>query len=284
MDILILVISMSIFISIGISLMFWALNVMIMKLYIVEIPFFVLAFYRVLFSFLFVCLYLMKKKCKILKNEILINALIGFMMYYFNILLTLYGQRYLNGTSVAILNSLSSIFIIISSFVFLNKKININHIIYISLILFAFLMCINFNMGVMNKGVLFLILGLIVYNVGYLLMVKYNIKRDISSLFVQLLFALICYIIHSYFLDYSLTLHLSISDLCLFLFISGFGFVYIQNTYIKSMNSLGNIKTSAYFSLVPIFIYIVSIVFLNEKILINELISMITLVLAFFLL
>ena len=125
-----------------------------------------------------------------------------------------------------------------------------------------------------------MIMGLFIYNLGYILLEKFNITQCLSSLFIQLLSALIIYLIHVVITYHNISLNLSLLEILLFLCISGFGFMFIQNTYLKYVEKIGNINTSKYFALVPVFIYILSVVFLNNTVFIYELIALVILLIS----
>ncbi len=269
-----MVISMSIFIEIFFALLIWGFNVVFIKSMSFNNAYFNLTFYKILICFFTVLCIMIYKKKKVDSNNIFVNCMIGFFMFYLNTVLTMSAQKFLEGTSIALINCLSGVINISICYVILKKRIQLSHINYIITVLLAIFISIQFDFRNINMGFVLMFLGLVSYNLGYVLMVKNDIKRDFSSLFVQLLFSFICLIVHSLFIDKPYVMNMNIIEIVLYIFVSGFGFVYIQNVYFKSMNIIGTIRTSQLFSLVPVFVYVLSLLLLNNDFDLNQFIAL----------
>ncbi len=275
-----MVISMSIYFKLFIALVFWGLNVVLMKSLSSSVPFILLSLLKIMISFLFLCFYMVYKRIKINYRDFYINCLIGFLMFYLNNICTMFAQKYIEGPTIALLNSLSSVSVIFLGMIFFHKKISYQSLSYCFLIILAFCISIDFKLHLLNIGFYSMLCGLCCYNVGYYIYEKYNIKKGLDALFVQLMFALLCLFIHTFFINNIIIEPINSIYIILFIIISGYGFVYIQCIYLESIDKIGQLKTSQIFSFVPLFVFVFSLLFLNSQCELNMIISMIMIIIA----
>lgn len=258
---------MSIYIQLLLASFFWGSNVIVMKVLLEHIPFLFLAFLRVFFSLIFLLIIMLYKKISFQQIHKLYVLVLGFLSIYLNFLFTFVGMKEVKGVDTAFINALSPLLTLVFCFLFLSKKPTRKEQYAIALSLFAFLLSIRFQIFSLQKGFYYLLIGMSFYLLSQVLVQKWKFEKGQAFVFYQLLFGGLFLLIHCFYrgqIIFSTFKEISLIQWILFLVISGFGFAYIQSIYIKSINTIGALKTSFFLSLNPIFTYIESLIFLDE--------------------
>ncbi len=258
---------MSIYIQLLFASLFWGSNVIVMKILLEHIPFLFLAFLRVFFSLVFLFIGMLYKKTSFHQEHKFYVLILGFLSIYFNFLFTFIGMKEVKGVDTAFINALSPLLTLIFCFLFLSKKPTRKEIYAITLSIFAFLLSIRFQIFSLQKGFYYLLLGMSFYLLSQVFIQKWQFEKSEAFVFYQLLFGVFFLLIHCLYrqqIQFSSLVDVSLIQWFMFLIISGFGFAYIQSVYIKSINSIGALKTSFFLSLNPIFTYVESLIFLDE--------------------
>jgi EamA-like transporter family. len=259
---------MSIYFKLIFASFLWGTNVIVMKQLLGEVPFLLLAAMRVFFSFLFLGLYMIYKKTSfqcLQKRKIL---LLGFIGIYLNFYFTFLGMNDVKGVDNALMNAIAPMLSFLFSLCLLQKKAKWYEYIALFISLFAFLLSIHFQIFSIQKGFLYLLIGLSLYIVSQVFIQKWNLHHTLSLTFYQLGFGLIFLILHCIYkqqFHISYFVHIPFIYWILFLVISGAGFAFIQVIYMQSVEKIGVLKTSSFLSMNPFITYIEALIFLNEQ-------------------
>lgn len=259
---------MSIYIQLFIASFFWGTNIIVMKLLLNEIPFLFLATLRVFLSLIFLGIYMKWKKISFSYNYKKKAIVIGLLAIYLNFFFTFLGMSEVKGVDNALINALAPSLTFLISVILLKRKGILKEYIAISLSVFAFLLSINFKILSLSSGFLFLFSGMFLYMLGNVFIQKWQLHNSLSLSFYQLLFGFLPLLTHCIIvgqLKISSLSQIPILYWLLFLIVSGIGFAFIQVTYMKSINLIGAFKTSFFLSLNPLFTYIESLLFLEER-------------------
>jgi len=273
---------MSIYIQLIIASLFWGSNVIVMKLLLQDIPFLLLATLRVLFSCIFLGIYMFVKKENFyypFHKKVLV---IGILAIYLNFFFTFLGMGEVKGIDNAFMNALSPMLTFIFSFLLLKRKGRMHEFIAIGMSIFAFLLSIRFQIFSIQIGFWYLFLGMMLYMLANVLIQKWQLQSSLTLTFYELLYGSLFLFVHCLLKGQFVSFHISILEWFLFLFVSGIGFAFIQVTYIQSIESIGALKTSFFLSLNPIVTYIESLFFLKEKFDVLHFIGFVILALAIF--
>lgn len=259
---------MSIYIQLLIVSLFWGSNVIVMKILLNDIPFLLLATIRVLFSLLFLAIYMKWKSYSFEYNDKLKALIIGGLSIYLNFFFTFLGMNEVKGIDNAFMNALAPMLTFVFSLILLKRKGNIYEYIAIALSVFAFLLSVHFQIFSIRIGFWYLFIGMILYMLGNVLIQKWNISHSLCLIFYELLYGFIFLLLHCITagqLKMNDLLQVSLFHWLLFIVVSGIGFAYIQVIYMKAIEKIGAFKTSFFLSLNPIVTYIESLIFLNEE-------------------
>ncbi len=268
MDILYGVNCMSIYFQLFLASFFWGSNIIVMKLLLHHLPFLFLAFLRVLFSFVFLGIYLYFHHISLNNFDKKKMLIISLLSIYLNFFLTFIGMNQVKGIDNALMNALSPTITFLLSLLFLKYHLSLKEWMGMFLSLFAFLLSIRFQIFSIQSGFYYLLAGMTLYILGNILIQKWHIEPSISFTFYELLYGSLFLWIHSWVdgqLAFDRLLTLPLWQWGLFLMISGVGFAYIQVTYMKAIAQIGAVQTSFFLSLNPIFTYLESLVFLQES-------------------
>lgn len=258
---------MNIYVHLIIASLFWGTNVILMKFLLAYIPFLLLAFLRVLFSFLCFFFYFKISRRKIKKVSLKRVFLLAFIGIYLNFLFTFLGMGEVKGIDNALLNALSPILMICIQFLFFHQSIDKKEFIAVGLSLFGFLLSIRFQLFSLKIGFYLMFLGMFCYLMSYVLLHKWDIKNNFDYLLFQEAIGACLLFVHLYFFgNMNVIKPLSFSYWVMFFIISGVGFAYIQVIYMKATQTIGIVKTSFFMNLSPIVTYVESLFFLKEEI------------------
>lgn len=259
---------MSIYFQLFLASFLWGTNIIVMKMLLNEIPFLLLATMRVFFSCIFLALYMFYHHMDWHYDNQKKALLLGIIAIYFNFFLTFLGMNEVKGVDNAMLNALAPFFTFLFSVLFLKRK---GHKVeYLSLVftVFAFLLSIRFQIFSIQLGFLYLLLGLSLYMLSYVLIQKWKLHRSLVLTFYELLYGflfLFCHCLLKRQIDLSILTRVSLWHWLLFLVISGMGFAYIQVIYFKATDQIGALSTSSFLSFNPVVTYIESLIFLGES-------------------
>jgi drug/metabolite transporter (DMT)-like permease len=259
---------MSIYVQLLLASFFWGSNVIVMKLLLHEIPFLLLATMRVFLSFVFLGGYLAWKKISFQYDYQKKALIIGILAIYLNFFFTFLGMNEVKGIDNAFMNALAPILTFVFSILLLKQKGSQKEYIAIGLTVFAFLLSIRFQIFSIKIGFWYLFIGMLLYMLANVFIQKWNLHNCLTLSFYELLYGFIFLSIHCYYkgqLHFEPLLQISLFHWLLFIIISGIGFAYIQVIYMKSIGTIGALKTSFFLSLNPIITYFESLFFLNEK-------------------
>lgn len=259
---------MSIYIQLIIASFLWGSNVIVMKLLLNEIPFLFLATLRVFFSLFFLSLYMKCKNISFLYPYKMKALIIGIIAIYLNFFFTFLGMNQVKGIENAFMNALAPTFTFVFSFILLKKRGSLNEYIAIILTVLGFLFSIHFRIFSIRIGLIYLLLGMILYMLSQVLIQKWHIESSLTFVFYELLFGFVFLFIHCLIKNqyrWEDLLNMKMSYWISFFVISGIGFAYIQVIYLKAIEKIGAFQTSFYLSLNPLFTYLESFLFLNEK-------------------
>lgn len=258
---------MSIYIHLIIASLFWGLNVIVMKLLLKHIPFLLLAFLRVVLSFICLYIYMRFKKIKIERIEFKKILLISIFGIYLNFLFTFYGMQHVKGVDNAFINALSPVITLVISYFLLGHKLIKKEIFAVLVSFLAFLLSIHFQIFSLKLGFYLMVLGVFCYMISNVLLQKWDIKNSIHYTFYQLGIGAILLFVHTLLAGKFriFDINLSIYYWLLFIVISGIGFAYIQIIYMKASKRIGALKTSFFLSLNPIVTYVASVFILDEE-------------------
>lgn len=259
---------MSIYIQLLLASIFWGTNVIVMKILLNEIPFLLLATIRVLFSFVFLTIYMLWKKYSFQYNEKIKALIIGGLSIYLNFFFTFLGMNEVKGIDNALMNALAPTLTFVFSIILLKRKGNIYEYMAIALSVFAFLLSVHFQIFSIRLGFWYLFIGMVLYMLGNVLIQKWSLTHSLGLIFYELLYGCIFLLLHCMLLGQLKINHLlqvSLFHWLLFIGISGIGFAYIQVIYMKAIEKIGAFKTSFFLSLNPFVTYIESLIFLNEE-------------------
>lgn len=241
----------------------WGLNVIVTKLnYDYFHPMF-LTMLKLLFSILSLMVFIYHKKIAFEKVSLKKLFLQTNFINVINFLLTYYALQFVDGAMTATINSLApaSMFLIATSFSKWNFKIFFS----LCMTICGFLCAIHFRVFDIDKGILFLVIALFVYNFG-----NYKLKNTSHNPYTYNLYLLIIaffeFIILLFFVKEPLFTQVNILRFWLFILTSGIGYAYIQCIYLSSIQVIGPLKTSFFMAFNPVFTYLFSLFFLKEKI------------------
>lgn len=240
----------------------WGMNVIVTKLnYSYFHPIF-LSLLKILFSTLALLGYIYLKKIpfeKVLVKKLCIEAN---LINVINFLLTYMALVYVEGNTVATINCLAPLimFLIVTPI----SKFNNKTILFLFVSVFGFLVTIHFRLFDIGMGSLFLLIALVVYNIG-----NYKLKDIHHNSYIYNLYMFIIsffeFLIILFFVREPLFYHVNIFYLWLFVLTSGVGYAYIQCVYFVSIRKIGPLKTSFFMAFNPLFTYVFSLIFFKEK-------------------
>ncbi len=245
----------------------WGLNVVVMKVLLLDIPFIMLAALRVFISLLFILIYMLMKKMSFYHKDLFKVIIISFFSIYLNFYFTFLAMTYLQGVQIVFINALSPFITCLLTYIFFKHKMSKIQCLSIVITILAFFISIQFDYKMFDIGFLFMFLGLSFYALSHIFVRKMNIEFSFTFIFYQLLFGFIMLFIHSivtkkFYIEPLISL--SINDWILFILFSGLGFAFIQVIYFYAINKVGIFLTSTFLSINPVITYIGSIIFLNE--------------------
>lgn len=259
---------MSIYLQLLVASFLWGTNVIVMKILLKQISFLFLAVLRVLFSFLFLGIYMKYKHIDLCYHYKSKAFWIGFFGIYLNFFFTFLGMNEVKGVDNAFLNALAPVITFIFSVFLLGKKGKTSEYIALFLTIIAFLLSIHLKLKDIKIGFIYLFMGLCLYMLSHVMIQKWQLRQSLSLTFYQLGFGFILLFFHCLIVgqfDVSSLVNVSVFHWFLFLVISGVGFAYIQYVYMKSVEDIGVLKTSSFLSLNPIVTYIESLLILKES-------------------
>lgn len=235
---------------------FWALNVVVCKLNYVSFHPLFLVYLKILFSMIFMFIFILFKNLKFNKTNIKDLLINSNLINVINFIITFFALKSISGNKFALINCFSPLII-----AFISRKVN--------LFLYSFFMFlglfISLHFKFLDIGMLMLFIALIVYNFG-----NYRLKNLSDNIFIYNFYMFVVAFIELsiilLFIKEPLILEVNISYLLLFVFTSGFGYAFIQSVYYQAIKEIGILKTSYYMAFNPLFTYIFSIVFLDERI------------------
>lgn len=259
---------MSIYLQLLLASFFWGSNVIVMKLLLQELPFLLLATMRVFLSFLFLGIYMKRKHLSFHYDYHKKALFIGMFAIYLNFFFTFLGMNEVKGIDNAFMNALAPMMTFVFSILLLKQKGNLREYIAIGLTIFAFLLSIRFQIFDIQIGFWYLFLGMILYMLANVCIQKWQLHNCLTLSFYELFYGFLFLVIHCWIqnqLHFQPLFEISLFHWILFIVISGIGFAYIQVIYMKSIGTIGALKTSFFLSLNPIITYIESLIFLNES-------------------
>lgn len=253
----------------------WGMNIVVMKLLLINVHFLTLALLRVFVSLLFIFVYMLFKRMSFYYKDIFKVFIIAFFSIYLNFFFTFLAMSHLNGVQIVFINTLVPIITILLSYIYKERFHKID-LLSAFICFLSFLISISFQFQQLNISFVYMLLGLGCYSYSHILVKKMKIDVSIIFVFYQLLFGSIMLFIHC-ILTNNVDLHslvcLNMKQWVLFMMFSGFGFAYIQVVNSYSINKVGVMLTSAFLSLNPVVTYIGSIIFLNENITLNNIVG-----------
>lgn len=241
--------------------MIWGSNVLVTKAMIQYVPSFFLASIRLWITCCILFCFCMYYKQPILKTEKKHLFIISFFSIVLNLFFTYLGIEYMGGTSIACINGLLPFI----SLLFLKQRWNP---LYHTISFLCLLLSLFLTVEAWSVGFLYLILAQVCSAIGSVYIQKngkvqhqysFNLQYQwIGAIFLSFI---------SIFLESNQ--HVAISEIPLSLFfiffiISGFGFCFIQITYVQAIEKLGSVQTNYYLGLNPIFTFLFSIYFYQE--------------------
>ena len=242
------------------------MNIVAMKMILVDIHFLTLASVRVLVSMFFILIYMTFKKIKLNCLYLTKILIISFFSIYLNLYFTFLSMSHLKGTQIVFINALAPFITLLFSFVF-KEKIYLINILSAILCFISFLITMQHNN--FDIGVFYMILGLSCYAFSHILTNRMKIPMSLSFVFYQLLFGFIMLFTHCLItkkFEIESMYYLNVNQWLLFIVFSGFGFAYIQAIYFEALMKVGPMLTSVFLSFNPIVTYLGSILFLKEDI------------------
>lgn len=235
---------------------FWAMNVIVCKLNYANFHPLFLLYLKIVFSMFFIFVYILFKNIKFKKTDTKDLVVNSNLIIVINFIITFFALKNISGNRFALINCFSPLII-----AFINRKDKL--FIYSCFMFLGLFISLHFKF--LDIGMLMLFIALIVYNLG-----NYRLKDLSDNIFVYN-----CYMFVVAFIELSiillfvkepLILKVNMSYLILFIFTSGFGYAFIQSVYYQAIKEIGVLKTSYYMAFNPLFTYVFSIVFLDEKI------------------
>ena len=166
MDILYGVNCMSIYFQLFLASFFWGSNIIVMKLLLHHLPFLFLAFLRVLFSFVFLGIYLYFHHISLNNFDKKKMLIISLLSIYLNFFLTFIGMNQVKGIDNALMNALSPTITFLLSLLFLKYHLSLKEWMGMFLSLFAFLLSIRFQIFSIQSGFYYLLAGMTLYILG----------------------------------------------------------------------------------------------------------------------
>ena len=247
----------------------WGVNVLVMKYMLAHISIYTLAAMRVGISFL--CVYIVTK----IKKEKLgvVDKKEAFKISVFsltlNFIFTFWGMEYINGMNTAIMNALAPFVTIALSMILYHQAIKNSQKMALLLALIGFGISIQWNVAHINKGHVLLWVGMFNYCYANICLQKSkSADHYLAFTSLYLWFGFLELLCLSFIFTPSAFRQLPQVPLfswLVFFFISGIGFAYIQLVYLYAIKKIGSIHTSFFLSLNPVFTYLGSIFFLQEK-------------------
>lgn len=240
----------------------WGLNIVVMKMTLMNVPPYHLAVLRVFLSCL--VLYAISRyrqvSLSISGKDVFRLLKIGLLNVSFNFGLSFYGLQLLKGNQAAFLNTLSPLVMCLISRQAPSSWGSL------ALSILGFLVSIRFDWHVFQSGHLYLILSLVSYQLSLIEIRKSTLHHLLLS-FWSLLFGggflmiLACVFEKN---AYEAWLSLSVSQWLWFGLFSVAGFAVIQLVFAKASQRLPAVELGFYMNLAPVFTYLGSLLFLKE--------------------
>ena len=259
----------------------WGMNIIIVKYNSYYFNSFFLVFLKLLISSLSLLVIIYYKKIKFEKTNLYKLLLITTLVNVLNFILTYISLPLISGVTSATINCLSPLIIILLIVITSKNKLSFKKLVIVLMIITGYLFTIDFKIIQLTLGHYLMFSGLVLYNIGNLLVRKY---KDINHL------------IYNFYLLALATLEMLIINLIInqkvvlqpvnnylfwgFIFTAGIGYAYIQTIYLKGIDLIGLVKTSFILSLNPIFTYLFSILVIHDPFSLNTMIGFIIMVLA----
>lgn len=235
---------------------FWALNVVVCKLNYTSFHPLFLVYLKILFSMIFMFVFIIFKKIKFKKTNIKDLLINSNLINVINFIITFLALKNISGNRFALINCFSPLII-----AFISRKDKL----FLYSLFMSFGLFVSLHFKFLDIGMLMLLIALIVYNLG-----NYRLKNLSDNIFVYNFYMFIVAFIELsiilLFIKEPLILKININYFLLFIFTSGFGYAFIQSVYYQAIKEIGVLKTSYYMAFNPLFTYIFSIIFLDEKI------------------
>lgn len=243
----------------------WGSNVVLVKALLNQVSPFLMAFWRVLFStgVAFGIAKLKKQSLSIEKGQIIPLIILGLFNVALNFSLSFIGMRMLEGTTTALFNALSPVFVSGLLFVFYHQRPSFENVLGIVLTLLGVYCALHFQLSQLNQGHWFLAASILCYAGSFLYAQKIVINPIVKTFYALLFGSFMLLGVNVYqgslgFLDFSM------GQWLLFLGISVLGFAFIQWIYFEASEKMNMSKVSFYMNLNPIFTYIGALLFLHE--------------------
>lgn len=231
--------------------LFWAANIVLVKVFLNSEAPQTLAFYKALLSSLFLWIFI-KEKIKLSMKEFFYCVLVGFFSVYLNYFFSYQGIKEVSLAEVSLMNA--------SSLVFMRTSFD----------RFCFLILVGVFIGLNGQINFYLLSSMISFIIGMRLARKSKLNplsRTTITLFLGSLF----------FLPNLTAVSFSMMQWLLFLLISVIGYGYIMFIYQKTS------AYNPYLNLHPIFTYLLGISLFNEPVVINQVVAFLLVFIAIFL-
>lgn len=204
---------------------------------------------------IFMFIFILFKKISFKKTNIKDLMVNSNLINVINFIITFFALKSISGNRFALVNCFSPLIM-----AFISKK---DKLFLYSIFMFSGLF-ISLHFMFFDIGVLMLLIALIVYNIG-----SYRLKEVHDNIFIYNFYMFVVSFIELsivlFFIKEPLISNINIIYFLLFVFTSGFGYAFIQSVYYRAIREIGVLKTSYYMAFNPLFTYVFSIIFLNEK-------------------